>query len=60
MIFKFLGALMLPSSLPPSVYQLVVKEEKLQKAEEPATASGECHCLPPELIKALVLVALPE
>lgn len=35
-------------------------EEKLQKPGEPVTACTECHFLSPELIKVLVLVALPE
>lgn len=45
MIFKALGALILPSSLPPSVYQLVVKEEKLQKARRAADII-ECFSVP--------------
>jgi len=45
MIFKTLEALILPSSLPLSVYQLVVKEEKLQKARRAADII-ECFSVP--------------
>lgn len=45
LLFKALGALILPSSLPPSVYQLVVKEEKLQKARRAADII-ECFSVP--------------
>lgn len=45
LILKALGALTLPSSLPPSVYQLVVKEEKLQKARRAADII-ECFSVP--------------
>lgn len=46
-MFKDFGTLVLPSSLPssPSVYQLVVKEEKLQKARRAADII-ECFSIP--------------
>lgn len=46
-MFQDLGTLVLPSSLPspPSVYQLVVKEEKLQKARRAADII-ECFSIP--------------
>lgn len=46
-LFKDLGTLVLLSSLPssPSVYQLVVKEEKLQKARRAADII-ECFSIP--------------
>lgn len=43
--FKALGSLISPFSLPPSVYQLVVKEEKLQKARRAADII-ECFSVP--------------
>lgn len=43
--FKALGSLISPFSLSPSVYQLVVKEEKLQKARRAADII-ECFSVP--------------
>lgn len=45
LVSKALGALISPSSFPPSVYQLVVKEEKLQKARRAADII-ECFSVP--------------